>query len=358
MKKVTSVVLRDTQQKELVCFELEELPKVETAKNENVEQGEKEEDGEDKDESESSDDEVDVSYIEVHFKLEPKNQFKVFRVSSMIRFTEITNAEVSDLIWERSKFMFEDGDNMKDEREKLYGLVYAGKRVPIDDAQFVKSTKYFGGRIEVKVTGAGMDALLPEIEPELTSVEYYKQAIPVEEMNEKLNIGEVTNDITVKNAIEKKEEKLTLEKCFEKFREEEKLSEEDMWYCGKCKEHVRATKKMDLYSTGNILCIHLKRFKREKYRNQKLVDHVEFPIENFVLDDYVLGQTDESQVFDLYGIVHHMGGAHGGHYVADIKTEDGWFNMNDTLAKKIKDDDIEEKLVKSSAYMLYYRKRL
>ena len=36
--------------------------------------------------------------------------------------------------------------------------------------------------------------------------------------------------------------------------------ETEMWYCGKCKEHQRAYKKLDLWSAPEILILHLKRF--------------------------------------------------------------------------------------------------
>lgn len=44
-----------------------------------------------------------------------------------------------------------------------------------------------------------------------------------------------------------------LEACLESFSEAETLGENDMWYCPKCKEHVQAQKKMDLWSSPDIL---------------------------------------------------------------------------------------------------------
>jgi len=39
------------------------------------------------------------------------------------------------------------------------------------------------------------------------------------------------------------------------FSEEEMLKGENKWYCGKCKDHVSALKKMDIYKLPNILVI-------------------------------------------------------------------------------------------------------
>ena len=37
--------------------------------------------------------------------------------------------------------------------------------------------------------------------------------------------------------------------CLDKFTEREKLAETESWYCSKCKEHVEAVKKVDLWTT-------------------------------------------------------------------------------------------------------------
>mmetsp|Transcript_12448 Transcript_12448/g.14305 ORF Transcript_12448/g.14305 Transcript_12448/m.14305 type:complete len:1077 (+) Transcript_12448:96-3326(+) len=360
MKKVVGIVIRDNGMKELVAHELEDIAEVDdegvretspteanTANNVDSSDGEY---------AEETDEEIpEANYIEVQFKVDAKNQYRAVRISSVVRFMSMTNQKLHEIIWERISFMFEDKDFA--DSTDLYKVVYADKVVPADEELFVKSTKYYGNRMEVKIKKAGIEALIPDVKDEVSPNMYYKASLSVDDMNENMNIGEIVIDKSVKSAIKKKEEEITLEKCFEKFQKEEKLGKDDMWYCGKCKDFVQATKKMDLYQTGDILCIHLKRFKREKFRNIKLSNHVEFPLENFVINDYLAGDADTPQVFDLYGIVHHMGSANGGHYIADIKTDKGWFNMNDSSTRKISDENLKNKLVRSSAYMLYYKKR-
>ena len=48
----------------------------------------------------------------------------------------------------------------------------------------------------------------------------------------------------------------------EAFGVPEVLSEMDEWYCGKCKNHVRATKEMTIWSYPKYLCVHLKVLRR------------------------------------------------------------------------------------------------
>jgi hypothetical protein len=53
---------------------------------------------------------------------------------------------------------------------------------------------------------------------------------------------------------------MTLYDCLSSFSQEETLSGSDKWYCSKCKEHVHALKKMEIYKTPDFLVIHFKRF--------------------------------------------------------------------------------------------------
>ncbi len=49
------------------------------------------------------------------------------------------------------------------------------------------------------------------------------------------------------------------------FAQEEKLGEDDAWYCPKCKDFVQAYKKFDVWNLPDILVIHLKRFSYSRY---------------------------------------------------------------------------------------------
>ena len=88
--------------------------------------------------------------------------------------------------------------------------------------------------------------------------------------------------------------------CLAEFKQSETLDEDNMWYCNKCKEHVQATKTLELFRLPRLLIITLKRFKTSKSRyagymgsggGQKLETHVEFPLEGLNMAPYVLSKT-------------------------------------------------------------------
>lgn len=124
---------------------------------------------------------------------------------------------------------------------------------------------------------------------------------------------------------------ITLEECLDEFERAEILSEQDMWYCPRCKEHRRASKKFDLWKTPDILVAHLKRFSSSGWRRDKLDVLVDFPIEGLDLTTRVIQKEEgKDEVYDLIAVDDHYGGLGGGHYTAYAKNfvDGSWYNYN------------------------------
>ena len=66
---------------------------------------------------------------------------------------------------------------------------------------------------------------------------------------------------------ESRKMEVSIDDCFEEFKRPEILDADNMWYCNKCKDHVQATKKIEIYKVPPIMVVSLKRFKQEKQRN-------------------------------------------------------------------------------------------
>lgn len=59
---------------------------------------------------------------------------------------------------------------------------------------------------------------------------------------------------------QKKSQNLSIYDCLSGFGQEETLAGGEKWYCSKCKDHVVALKKIQIYKTPEFLIVHLKRF--------------------------------------------------------------------------------------------------
>lgn len=174
---------------------------------------------------------------------------------------------------------------------------------------------------------------------------------------------------------EKERMGIHLEDCLDEFAKEEVLSAEDPWYCPRCKEHRRASKKFELWKCPDVLVIHLKRFSSSRSFRDKIDALIHCPIENLDLKDRV-GVTDgKDQIYDLIAVDNHYGGLGGGHYTACIKNWcdqkwyycDGWSSLllflSPTVLMVILLLDAcvrganPAAVVTSAAYLLFYRRR-
>lgn len=118
-------------------------------------------------------------------------------------------------------------------------------------------------------------------------------------------------------------------------------------------EKVNIRKKILFWSFPNILAIDLKRFNNRFQKNQI---YVTFPLDNLDLSPYVIGYKKENFKYELYGVCNHSGGVMGGHYTSYVKNANGkWYHYNDTSVSEV---GVNESIVSTKAYVLFYRKKL
>ena len=152
---------------------------------------------------------------------------------------------------------------------------------------------------------------------------------------------------------EKNEDELNLLDLLENFGKKEKLTEENKWFCPKCKKEQLAEKKIEIFTIPEILILHLKRFKN----NLKLGNLVNFPIENLDMEKYIIYNEKKvnNNLYDLFAVANHYGGLNGGHYISYCKNflNNKWFEFNDSFISEIH----QKKIVSSSAYLLFYKRK-
>jgi ubiquitin C-terminal hydrolase len=150
---------------------------------------------------------------------------------------------------------------------------------------------------------------------------------------------------------------ISLEECIQEFIKEEILTDENKWFCPHCKEDREAYKKMDIWKAPEILIVHLKRFIQDRryYSSRKNNVLVTFPIKGLDLTDIIQGPNmdGEKYIYNLYAISNHSGSTGGGHYTAYVKTDDKWYDCNDSYVSEVSD---ENSIITSSAYLLFYER--
>jgi ubiquitin carboxyl-terminal hydrolase 4/11/15 len=149
---------------------------------------------------------------------------------------------------------------------------------------------------------------------------------------------------------------ITLDACFDETSKSEVLSEENKWYCNRCKETRRARKQLQIWTLPDILIVHLKRFSNRTMRG-KIDVMVDYPIEGLDLNDKVgLKEDGKDYTYDLFAVDNHSGSLGGGHYTAFAKNfeDNEWYDYNDSMCHKIHSVD---RLKTAQAYLLFYRRR-
>lgn len=135
---------------------------------------------------------------------------------------------------------------------------------------------------------------------------------------------------------------VTLGDCLDEFGKPEILSENDAWYCPRCKEHRRASKTFELWKAPDILVIHLKRFSAQGRFRDKLDVFVDFPTEGLDLSTRLAVPEDgKSPIYDLFAVDNHYGGLGGGHYTAYAQNfiDKTWYEYNGKSFINIKRDE-------------------
>lgn len=149
---------------------------------------------------------------------------------------------------------------------------------------------------------------------------------------------------------------ITLEECFTETSKSEVLSEDNAWYCSRCKELRRATKTLEIWTVPDILIIHLKRFSGHRSFRDKIEELIDFPVQGLDLSGKVGFPESKDLTYDLFAVDNHYGGLGGGHYTATAQNffDKQWYDYNDSIVSKCESG---QKAVSRAAYLLFYRRR-
>lgn len=173
---------------------------------------------------------------------------------------------------------------------------------------------------------------------------------------DRLAIGQTNGASGVQTRSQKKETSTSLLDCFKHFTTRETLSDDDLWYCPKCKVLKKATKKIDLWRLPKVLIVQLKRFNYTRYYRDKIDLLVDCPIKDLDLSQYVQNPDEKANAkYNLIAVSNHMGGLGGGHYTAHAK------NMHDTKWHTFDDGYVssvdENYVISKSAYVVIYEQK-
>lgn len=143
----------------------------------------------------------------------------------------------------------------------------------------------------------------------------------------------------------------TIHDCIDLYCAKEELSGDNAWMNEKTYTKEDVNRGIIFWNLPEILIIGLKRWCDNGNKNHKLVNT---PLIDVDFSKHVHGYDKSSNVYDLYGVCNHSGGAFGGHYTAFVKNaNEKWYEFNDTSVKEVSDTEI----VTPYSYCFFYRRK-
>lgn len=150
---------------------------------------------------------------------------------------------------------------------------------------------------------------------------------------------------------------ITIYDCLKEYFKRESLTGENQYFDEKQGKKVDAVIKTRLSILPPYLFILLKRFKQVGSTMMKNHDRVYFPFENLDLSEMTYGYHASNALYDLVSIGCHMGGLHGGHYMAFCRNEGNTFyQLDDGHVARVEHLEKNEDIY-SMGYILVYQKK-
>jgi len=149
-------------------------------------------------------------------------------------------------------------------------------------------------------------------------------------------------------------EKYELSELLDMYVKNEKLTGNNQYNCSYCNSKRDAFKEHRIYLNPKILVIMIKKYQKFRGKLVKSNFPVKYPHEldmsKYMTQNNNIGLTDK---YELYSVIRHSGGMHGGHYYSYTKNSfnDKWYLHDDDDVYNVDSDEP----LKCNGYVLFYK---
>ena len=180
----------------------------------------------------------------------------------------------------------------------------------------------------------------------------------------------------------------TLDDCMRSYCKKERLGREESATCGICNEKRETDKQLTITRAPQFLVVHFKRFQTARGGARKIGNPVDFPLENFDLEPYMLPQPSPEEAnhiaqsyrqvvarpdqamlppykYDAYAVVRHIGDSiKHGHYTCLVKdpARKVWRTFNDQIHDDFHPGDGRysggNAVTNGQAYIVFYQRNM
>jgi ubiquitin C-terminal hydrolase len=126
----------------------------------------------------------------------------------------------------------------------------------------------------------------------------------------------------------------------------------EQFTCKSCNDKGLSRREIKILRPPNVLMLVIKRFKYSTV-GSKISTYVQFPLK---LDIRFFLNRNTSCPYQLTGLIQHIGGVSGGHYISYCKNykNNNWYEFDDSRTRQITEQQVLEK----EAYILFYQRQI
>ena len=141
----------------------------------------------------------------------------------------------------------------------------------------------------------------------------------------------------------------TIEDCLKNHIKVDKLDNDNLWKCDKCKKKIQPERKLLFWNLSDILIIQFKRFSNNGTKKENYIKYSEL----LQMSDYTINYAENDTVYKLMGLCIQNGSLNGGHYYAICRNElnNKWYKYNDNNVSEIN----KKELYNYNPYCLFYK---
>lgn len=146
----------------------------------------------------------------------------------------------------------------------------------------------------------------------------------------------------------------TLDELINFYSKEEKMENNNKYFCAYCNSKQNATKKMSIYQLPQTLVFMIKKYKHNGTKIVKNMAKINYS-HAIDMNNHVLFPKNETQQYNLYSVIRHIGGIGSGHYYTYNKNHlnNLWYMHDDEDVYNVKDSDP----IDANGYILFYQKQ-
>ena len=154
-------------------------------------------------------------------------------------------------------------------------------------------------------------------------------------------------------------EEINIYDCFELFTKKKKLKEEKNYICLHCNKNLIPSQIKTPYISPKYLIISFNRIQKDFdnlldiLNNKKDETPIGYPIENFDISEFFIGNNKNNNLYNLIAVILHIGDIKKASYKTLIKNKDSWYEIKGQNLEKINLNEV----INSNAYILFYEKK-